>query len=194
MWSVAVTKSSDQYSRFRILKNGICITHSDFLDLLKSSGRFREFYNHLLATCRFRGFFWENRPVSSSNLNQTYECAVINSRFLAGCKPDSHSFKQYFRNDKQVVTFQNLGNDACLIVPCPHVPHSAYSHIGPFTRHAPEAQIHDFWRTVALEMESRITDEPRWLSTSGLGVTWLHARIDSRPKYYQTEEYKVFPQ
>jgi len=29
-----------------------------------------------------------------------------------------------------------------------------------------------------------------WLSTSGLGVGWLHVRLDSRPKYYTYEPYK----
>lgn len=28
-----------------------------------------------------------------------------------------------------------------------------------------------------------------WLSTSGLGVYWLHFRIDARPKYYQYSEF-----
>lgn len=33
---------------------------------------------------------------------------------------------------------------------------------------------------------------PRWLSTSGLGVSYLHVRIDSRPKYYSFDEYRNF--
>jgi hypothetical protein len=28
-----------------------------------------------------------------------------------------------------------------------------------------------------------------WLSTSGLGVAWLHIRLDSTPKYYQHQPY-----
>ena len=28
-----------------------------------------------------------------------------------------------------------------------------------------------------------------WMSTSGLGVYWLHVRLDSRPKYYQFAEF-----
>ena len=31
---------------------------------------------------------------------------------------------------------------------------------------------------------------PRWLSTAGLGVPWLHLRLDTRPKYYQYGPYK----
>ncbi|MDF9799652.1 hypothetical protein OKW21_004915 [Catalinimonas alkaloidigena] len=28
------------------------------------------------------------------------------------------------------------------------------------------------------------------MSTSGLGVYWLHIRLDSRPKYYQFDPYR----
>ena len=31
---------------------------------------------------------------------------------------------------------------------------------------------------------------PVWLSTEGSGVPWLHVRMDSRPKYYHTREFK----
>lgn len=36
------------------------------------------------------------------------------------------------------------------------------------------------------------TDYPIWLSTSGLGVYWLHMRLDRRPKYYTYEPFKEF--
>jgi hypothetical protein len=28
-----------------------------------------------------------------------------------------------------------------------------------------------------------------WISTSGLGVPWVHVRLDSYPKYYQYRPY-----
>ena len=36
-------------------------------------------------------------------------------------------------------------------------------------------------------------DVPVWTSTSGLGVYWLHVRLDSRPKYYQHQPFKKWP-
>ncbi|HLR31307.1 MAG TPA: hypothetical protein VK074_02380, partial [Fodinibius sp.] len=45
------------------------------------------------------------------------------------------------------------------------------------------------WRITAEETLDAIGEEPRWLSTNGMGVFWLHMRIDRRPKYYQTEDY-----
>jgi hypothetical protein len=40
------------------------------------------------------------------------------------------------------------------------------------------------------EEERFVSDERRWLSTSGLGVSWLHMRLDSTPKYYNWQPYK----
>ncbi|MDZ7694044.1 MAG: hypothetical protein U5K69_23475 [Balneolaceae bacterium] len=89
-----------------------------------------------------------------------------------------------------MVTFPNLGRDARLIAPCPLPDAPGYPHIGTFVRKAPREQIDQFWKVTATQMQQHIGSDPRWLSTSGLGVFWLHARIDSRPKYYQTDEYK----
>jgi len=32
-----------------------------------------------------------------------------------------------------------------------------------------------------------------WLSTSGLGIAWLHVRLDERPKYYTHAPYRSPP-
>ena len=32
-------------------------------------------------------------------------------------------------------------------------------------------------------------DMPLWVSTAGLGVSWLHVRLDARPKYYRHDAY-----
>ena len=34
---------------------------------------------------------------------------------------------------------------------------------------------------------------PVWMSTSGAGVSWLHIRLDSRPKYYQYRPFAASP-
>jgi hypothetical protein len=89
-----------------------------------------------------------------------------------------------------VVSFPNLGGDAQLVVPCPIAEKNVYTQIGSFVRNAPKQQLTHFWKRTGSEMLSAITEKPRWLSTSGLGVYWLHVRIDSVPKYYQTDAYK----
>jgi len=43
------------------------------------------------------------------------------------------------------------------------------------------------------ELEKNV-DTPRWLNTHGLGVHYLHVRIDEKPKYYSDypEYAKIF--
>ena len=67
----------------------------------------------------------------------------------------------------------------------------AYGHIGNFVRMAPDAQRVAFWAKVGAVYEALVGQgRPVWLSTEGSGVPWLHVRMDSRPKYYHTAEYK----
>lgn len=190
MWKVTEITSTKTRLTFGIQQDGTPVSHRQFLNLMQSSAPFRNFYNDLLAASDFDAFLWENKPMSTANMNQAYECTLLNNTFLANQSPDEHTFRQYFDTNKQVVTFPNLGKDAQLIAPCPRQDPSAYTHIGTFVRHADTYQIDDFWQVTAEQMLNAICDEPKWLSTNGLGVFWLHVRIDSRPKYYQTDEYR----
>lgn len=190
MWKTFAIESTDTNRKFGIEEEGAPITHRQFMELLRESGEFRKYYNHLLAECGFEAFFWENRPLVARNLDEEYECNLIDSGFLAGRSPDTRTFRQYFEEGERVVTFPNLGGDALLVVPCPRGEDTLYTHIGNFVREAGAPQVDEFWRVTAEKMMEAVGEEPRWLSTSGLGVFWLHARIDSVPKYYQTREYK----
>lgn len=190
MWTTFIIESSDQNIKFGINEEGSPISNQKFLQSLRDSREFRNFYNEFLAGSGFNAFFWENKPMTTETLDDDYECNIINSKFLAGRSPDSQTFSQYFDESKSVVTFPNLGHDAELIVPCPEKENNCYTHIGSFVRKAAKKQIDDFWKITGRETLSSIGSKPIWLSTSGLGVFWLHARIDTIPKYYQTAEYK----
>ncbi len=80
--------------------------------------------------------------------------------------------------------------------PLPSIPLTAYTHIAAFTKHAPIAQQHALWNEVALQLRKTLKEKgnevPIWLSTSGLGVYWLHIRLDTTPKYYNWKEYKLY--
>jgi hypothetical protein len=45
-------------------------------------------------------------------------------------------------------------------------------------------------RATGAAVAARLSARPLWLSTSGLGVAWLHVRLDSRPKYYSYAPYR----
>jgi len=80
-----------------------------------------------------------------------------------------------------------------LVVPRPLGQPSAYGHIASFVREAPEAQKHLLWRLVGSLMEHQLGRDPVWLSTAGAGVSWLHVRMDQRPKYYGHAPYRRHP-
>ena len=88
------------------------------------------------------------------------------------------------------MSFANLGRDAFLVVPCPTGRLSAYGHLAAFLRGAQEEQKHALWALVGKLMEQRGGSKSVWLSTAGAGVSWLHVRLDDRPKYYGYGPYR----
>lgn len=190
MWKRTDAETSHPGQTFKVEEHGDLISHRQFLILLSENDEFIRWYNQLLANCSFEAFFWENKPVTEQNLDETYECTLVESGLLSRVSPDTKTFESYFKNSSDVVQFPNLGGDAHLIVPCPVADEAVYTQIGNFVREAPDCQIQNLWKSVGKEMLNHVQQDPRWLSTSGLGVYWLHIRIDSVPKYYQTEAYK----
>ena len=96
-----------------------------------------------------------------------------------------------------VGSFPNKGKDAVLIIPSAKKDYKKniidYKNISQFTKNASQEQKQKFWQEVAnrLSRELEKNEAPKWLSTHGLGVPYLHVRIDNRPKYYHFEEYKT---
>jgi hypothetical protein len=153
---------------------------------------FRSFFIELLADAPFSEFRWETPSLTTISASRHFECVLIDSPGLASV-PDPEAFADYFVNstsNADVVFFPNLGNDAVLIVPCPLGPPSAYRHLAAFLREGPKSQTHSLWRVVAGVTLQAIRSTPIWLSTAGAGVSWLHVRIDQKPKYYGYAPYR----
>ena len=109
---------------------------------------------------------------------------------------DAEAFVEYCTGtaaDEGVVGFSNLGKDAYLLAPCQSGSLAAYAHLAAFTREAPDWQNHALWIMVGQALERHVTDRPLWLNTAGMGISWLHVRLDSRPKYYGFAPYRTFP-
>jgi len=191
MWEAVEIDSSDEHLKFIIREENKPVSVGTFLKYLRDSKPFREFYKCVLADSGFEAFFWENKPFTANTLSDPYECNLVQSTYLANQSSDKKTFRKYFDDNKEIAYFSNLGNDAQLIVPVPKSQTDDFTHIGRFLREAGKNQIDLFWKTVADETLKRISDNPVWLSTSGIGVYWLHVRIDTYPKYYQTEDFKT---
>jgi hypothetical protein len=175
------------------VSDGAQLPFRDVLRHWRHDAGFREYFGSLLAEAPFPAFFWETPAVNQASVDQPFECVLVDGPDLARMRPDPSAFENHWASrdiDSDVLTFPNLGGDAALVVPRPVAAPSAYGHIAAFVREAPDAQRHALWQAVAAALEDRLDAQPTWLSTSGLGVAWVHVRLDSVPKYYQYGPYR----
>lgn len=190
MFGVEKKEVKKGVDKFRITNNGTPISYRDWIDQITESTEFISFYISILRNNPYEGYYWEVKPVTQNKLEQDFEFVLVESEILPQILADDRDFKQYFTEGEEVVSFPNLGGDAQLIVPTQRSDSSNYGHLAAFVRQAPLDQNMTFWKKVGEEYGKAIGKETTWLSTAGLGVAWLHVRIDSRPKYYRFDDYK----
>ena len=179
--------------RITMRRNGQAVSFAEAIGLWRSDPSFRDFFIALLADAPFEAYFWETPPVTEQTQGRDFEFILAESRALASFAADPTAFAQIFRTDEsggETVSFPNLGGDALLIAPRPRSAEDAYPHLAAFSRRAPSEQQHALWQEVGEVVAQNLSDHPLWLSTSGLGVAWLHVRLDSRPKYYTFQPYR----
>lgn len=133
---------------------------------------------------------WETAPLSRASAERPMEQLVLPHPALARAVPDPSPFAEHLaQGTSEVRWFTNFGGDAQLVVPCAPRPESPYGHLVTFLAAAPSAQRDALWQVVgklACEHLAR-SEAPLWVSTAGMAVSWLHVRLDLRPKYYRTE-------
>lgn len=178
--------------KYVITRRGKTLTYADAINLWESNEEFRRFFVSLLSDSPFSAYRWETPPISTNTLSREFQFVLLDSPGLAHL-PDSLAFADHYvnANDDSIVVFENLGQDAVLVVPTPQSEDLHYAHLASFVRHAPRHQIHALWRVVGETVKAKLSDRPLWLSTAGGGVAWLHVRLDVRPKYYRHKPYQL---
>jgi hypothetical protein len=174
-----------------IFSQGIVLSYASVLDLWVASEAFRNYFLQILVDIPYRAFRWETPPVTLNSLDQPFEFAVLDGPDLDRA-PDRLAFADLFATMQPGTAgeFPNLGGDALMVVPSPVNESSCYSHLGSFLRSAPYSQRHTFWEMVGVAVIDNISAQPLWLNTAGGGVSWLHVRLDQRPKYYVYQPYR----
>ena len=189
MYSIEEEEIQKGITKYRIKMEGTRMSYREWISNIAESLEFIRFYSGILEKSDCEGFFWEVKPVSSDRLDEEFEFVLVESNRLTSIEADDQSFKEHFIEGETVVTFLNLGKDARLVVPTARGEKGAYAHLAQFLRSAPRNQVNDFWQKIGMEYMKSIGEKNTWLSTAGLGVHWLHVRIDSQPKYYRFDEY-----
>lgn len=191
MWT-ACSKTFPSGERIEIFKGGAQLSFSEFFTLLEKSEDFAHWYSELVASREFDAFVWELPPLTTETIGRGAEFVVKDSVALSQRRSDLTPFQSHFsaKPSSDVIEFPNLGGDAILIVPTPIGSVDSYPHLAAFLRTAQRSQVISLWQVAARALLKNLGPAPRWLSTAGLGVSWLHLRLDTRPKYYSYSPYK----
>ena len=179
--------------RYSLLHDGQPLSRGDVLALWQEDAVFVSSFTRLLAEAPFEAYFWEMPPLTSTSLGQPFEFVLTDSPQLARVSADPRAFAVHFSaaGGEPIAAFPNLGGDACLVTPSPVSTGGACPHLAAFSRLAPQAVQQALWQRVGREADARLGDDPLWVSTSGLGVYWLHVRLDEHPKYYTWKPYTL---
>ena len=192
MWEYPYLALDPRTVKASVTRNGTPLSFGEVIELWRRDPEFRTSFTAALKAAPFEAFFWETPAVRRETLGQAFEFVFVDAPPLLRLRPEPDVFAEHFagKTNRQVLRFPNLGGDAVLIVPAPLAKEECYVHLARFIRSGPVEQVDEFWRQAGEALAERISAEPSWLSTAGLGVSWLHLRVDSRPKYYRHTPYK----
>jgi len=187
---------------------------SGVIHLWQHSDDFRAMFSGFLRQAPFENYFFEMPPVSRNSLQDYCEFVLVNAHdSFDRMSASPQAFARQLETSKergeqlQFAAFLNLNGDTMLIAPHdlwslgmlserskdPDVV-ACYLNIGMFFRHCPAQQNDALWEALGEQLSIRFTTSalqtPVYVSTSGLGVPWLHVRLDTFPKYYTFEPYR----
>jgi hypothetical protein len=194
---VSIERLADDTLRFRFSDredHARPLTWAEVLGGWRDPAWVRDFASQLAAS-PWPAFFWETPPLMATGLDTAFECVTVSAPRLASKGADISAFADLLSgsgSDIGIASFPNLGGDARLVVPQQVGREVDYGHLAAFLRTAGADQIESLWAMVSEAASLELSKgRPIWTSTSGLGVPWLHVRIDTRPKYYSYAPYRA---
>jgi hypothetical protein len=192
-WSARVERSGAVLGLALEDRSG-ALAYREVIERWADDPAFRAWFARVVAAAPFEACFFETPCVDAASAARPFECVLVDAPGLAGVAADERAFAEHFRaapEGEAAIAFRNLGGDALLVAPMPGPATAASAHLAAFSRAAPAGASDSLWRIVGRRMRDETRHRPVWLSTSGLGVYWLHLRLDARPKYYTHVPYRV---
>ncbi len=190
-FSFQIVDKTDNEVKFNIFQKGGKLDFKSVFELWAVDSEFVKFYWESLLDISFTAFYWEHPAITNESLSKPYECSIIKSTPLETLSANESAFKDYLYKQEPIHDFENLGKDARLVVPSKKSNQEIYSHFGKFLRHAEYEQVLALFNRIGSVIMPEIANKQCvWLNTAGLGVIWLHVRMDTKPKYYKSQDYK----
>lgn len=175
------------------------LTWGMFAKEIQENEELQDLLSKTISSSPFQGLFFETAPTTvNTKDSDLFQFVLVNSKTLGDLKSaDFASFSRFFDKNEKAVTFPNLGRDAVLVCPVPDegLNQETYIHAANFfrgTETRPELS-RAIWSNIGLALNDWFETSERtvWLSTSGLGVYFLHFRLDTIPKYYTYSEFRT---
>lgn len=190
-YTIDTIAETEESVRFRIQHQSQYLSFAEVFDLWASDEDFIRFYVSSVRAIGYPAIYWEHPALTQAYLHKQYECIVMKSKTLPYLPVNEEAFSAHIHQPAAVVDFMNLGKNARLVVPTKQSDEEIYNHLGRFLRGATDKQIIALFRRIGNTIRAEIERQGTiWLNTAGLGVIWLHVRMDTRPKYYKTASYK----
>jgi hypothetical protein len=190
-WDVASEILDSRTRRYWVCRDGGRVAYGQVLEAWSEDIELCAWFAGVLADAPFGAFRWETPAITRGGIDREFEFVLIHSPGLDR-RPEPHVFdEQIGKCEEPAMAFKNLGGDATLIVPRQIAEPGAYVHLAGFVRQAPREQVQYLFQLVGRTVLSQLGTSPLWVSTAGMGVSWLHVRIDSRPKYYRYGPYTL---
>ncbi|MEM7600032.1 MAG: hypothetical protein AAF357_01295 [Verrucomicrobiota bacterium] len=182
----------DDARLIRFYERDQILTHRKVHQLWQTDAEFSEIYSNALLEPQFGGFCWETPPLTTERLDADHECIVLASEAHQRIREDPTPFGEHFDSESLAVAFPNLGKSSIMIAP---IPDSSFdgAPIATFLNSASSCRRNALWQLVGAKVSATVNRQPLWVSTAGLGVSWLHVRIDRKPKYYRYAPYREEP-
>lgn len=195
---IVAVEITDQYHKFRVIdNNSVELTYMQIFKLSKCDEFCNNFIN-IFENIYFDFYFFEVKPIKYHCIhNESFEFVVSYPSVPFLGSADYSCFKEYgiVKNDNSIIHFHNKSGDCLLICPTYNCNYEKknYAHIGLFMKSKNNEQKIQLIQTMLITYYNQLKETPnkfKWLSTHGLGVPWLHVRIDNSPKYIAFEEYR----
>lgn len=196
-YRLVTTRIDERVERHRIddVHSGRTLTRGQFVQRLARDGRLWSTLSAAVADAPFEAVFLELVPLSRDRSERAFGFVLVDAPSLAPLRADPRPFARHLSGAARVARFPNIGGDAMLVAPCPPAggPADHGAHLASFVRRGDPDHVAALWREVGAALADRVAaapDRPVWTSTSGLGVAWLHVRLDTAPKYYVHAPYR----